>query len=124
MLVPGGIPNSHPTPQNKLSVDFYNINFTPLTILESITAFAMSLPKNLNLEQTSSTMLNLVLGPRGAGNNPTGLCTYSISPESPSIPQSNNSTSKHSATILKLCQYQQNLRRWLLLSHHITSQIC
>lgn len=56
-------------------------NFIPLTILESMIAFAMSFPKNLNFEQTSSTTLNLVLGPKGTGNNPTGLCTYSESPE-------------------------------------------
>jgi hypothetical protein len=52
-----------------------------LTIRESMIAFAMSFPRNLNLEQISSTTLNLVLGPRGMGNNPTGLCTYSASPE-------------------------------------------
>lgn len=55
------------------------------TILESMIAFAMSFPRNLNLEQISSTTLNLVLGPRGMGNNPTGLCTYSVSPETAEV---------------------------------------
>ena len=66
---------------------------TTLTILESIIAFAINFPKNLNLEQISSTTLNLVLGPRGTGNNPTGLCTYSASPE-PSESSKNNQNEK------------------------------
>ena len=65
------------------------------TILESMIAFAMSFPRNLNLEQISSTTLNLVLGPRGTGNNPTGLCTYSASPETAEV-------AKKKSTIKKL----------------------
>ena len=44
-----------------------------LTILESIMALAMNFPRKRNLEQTSSTMLNRVEGPRGQGKSPTGL---------------------------------------------------
>ena len=47
------------------------------TILESITALAMNFPRNLNLEQTSSTFEKLSEGPSGLGNSPTGLWTYS-----------------------------------------------
>lgn len=46
------------------------------TILESMIAFAISFPKNLNLLQTSSTTLKGVLGPRGVGKTPTGLWMY------------------------------------------------
>ena len=50
---------------------------TVYTILESIRALAMNLPRNLNLEHTSSTTVKLAFGPRGQGNRPTGLWTYS-----------------------------------------------
>lgn len=47
-----------------------------LTILESTMDLAINFPRNRNFEQTSSTTLNLVLGPRGVGNRPTGLWMY------------------------------------------------
>ncbi len=39
-------------------------------------AFATNFPRKRNFEQTSSTMLNRVLGPMGKGKSPTGLWTY------------------------------------------------
>lgn len=76
-------PLSHTYPnQGKTERDMFVIQMKAsmyilwLTILESMMAFAMSLPMNLNFAQTSSMMLGLVLGPRGAGNSPAGLWIY------------------------------------------------
>lgn len=50
------------------------------TSLESITALAISLPKNLNLLFTFTNCDTFVVRPRGAGNKPVGenTCTSSL----------------------------------------------
>lgn len=54
-----------------------------LTILESIRAFAMKRPKNLNFVLTFDTADDLAFLPSGAGNNPLWVCMYLL-PEPPS----------------------------------------
>ena len=60
-----------------------------LTILESMSALAMNLPRNLNLALTLLTVAALVWRPSGIGKRPLGANLYSVNS---SPPENHNKT--------------------------------